>query len=514
MFNKTKSILTIKKLLYFSFFIICFLLFLFDLKSEKNNGSVYLLFSLFAIFIIAIIAILNSKFKKIKYDSYYKFYAVVVLVMGVLFMVIAPPFMGSDERPHFFRAYEISEGHFASHADENGILAAMPRSLNKAYSGYDNQDVYDEDTTISYEKIPSRLAIPLDKDNIIYYCSCNKTNYYGASMYSPFQYLPHLVGIEIGKFLNLGPTWILYLVRLCNLLAFAALTIIGVKLLPKFKLPAILILLSPVVLSGATTVSADGLTNAIIFVFIAYIINLRYNKKEVRAKQKIILALLSFMIAMCKIVYFPIIALIFLLSKSQFKNPKDNWIFKLSLVIFGTLLSLGWLYLASAFMNSQSSTSELQMSYVLSHPIEFIFIIIRTYFSNLDENLMNVFFGNQMYNWSLKVYSLFSLAYVAIIALSLFTEKANLKLSNKAKILTAILGIIILGLTAAALFVQNNAEVRTTIGGIQARYFIPLCFLGLLLLNIKKVKFSDKTIFTLYSLLYFPTVLTIMVRFI
>ncbi len=512
--NKVKNILTIKNLLIFIFFVICFLLFLFDLKSEKHNLTVYLLFSLFAIFTLGFIILLNQKFGKINSDAYHKFYAFAVLIMGITFMIISPPFSGSDERTHFFRAYEITEGHYVSHADENGILAAMPRSLNKAYSGYDNQDIYDEDSTISYEKIPSRLSIPLNKEDIIYYCSCNKTNYYGGSMYSPFQYLPHLIGIEIGKFLNLGPTWILYLARLFHFLAFAVLTTIGLKLLPKFKLPAMLILLSPVVLSGATTISADGITNATIFVFIAYILNLRYSQKKIKAKQKILLALLAFMISMCKVVYFPIIALVFLLQKQQFKNAKDNLLFKLSLIIIGTMLSLGWLSLASAFMNSQSSTSEGQIHFVLTHPFEFIFIIIRTYLFNLNTNLSNLFFGDQMYHWSLDTYSMFSLAYVAIIFLSLFTEKANLKLSKTAKILIIILEVIILGLIASALFVQNNAEASSVIGGIQARYFIPLCFISLLLLNIKKAKFNAKFIFTLFSLLYIPVLLTIIVRFI
>ena len=514
MLNKVKNVLTIKNVGYLLFFVICFLLFIFDLKSEKHGEVTYLLFGLFAIFVICLIILFNYKFKKVDNISYYKFYAFAVLILGLIFVIVTPPFMGSDERTHFFRIYEISEGHFISSTDENGVLAIMPRSLNKAYSGHDDENKYDKDEIISYDEIPSRLSIPLDKGNLLNYCSCNKTNYFGASMYSPFQYLPHLLGIEIGKILDFGPTWILYLARVCNLLIFALLTIIGIKLLPKFKLFAMLVLLSPVVLSGATTVSADGLTNAIIFLFISYIANLIYNKKQVKVKEKTFLFLMTFMIAMCKIVYFPIVTLIFLIPKDLFKNSKDNWLFKILLFVFGMVLSLGWLYIASSFMNSQSNTSELQMKYVLSHPLEYVFIIIRTYLNNFDANLFNIFFGNQMYHGLLKVYSLFSLAFAFIVVLSLFVEKANLKFSNKAKELIIVLVIFILCLIASALFVQHNAEVGNIIGGIQARYFIPLCFLIPLLLNVKKVKFNDKTIFMLFSLLYFPALLTIIVRFI
>ena len=137
-------------MLFILFCHIVFLLFIFDLKSEKL--SVNLLFGLFAVTILLIISFLNYKFKKIDDKSYYKFYAFAVFVIGFILIVITPPFMGSDERTHFFRAYEITEGHFISQADENGIISVMPRSLNKAYSGYDNENIYDEDATISYDE--------------------------------------------------------------------------------------------------------------------------------------------------------------------------------------------------------------------------------------------------------------------------------------------------------------------------------------------------------------------------
>lgn len=512
--EKLKALLTKQNLIYFGFILICFLLFLFDLKGKEHSGIVYLLFVVLSVFVVGIIFLFNYFFKKIEYGFYYKFYFVVVIVIGVVFTLIAPPFMGSDEKTHFLRVYEISEGHLISSVDENGILSIMPRSLNKAYSGNSDENVK-LDGVISYDDIPSRINIPLEKENELNYCTCNLTNYFGASLYSPFQYLPHLVGVEIGKILNLGPTWILYLARICNLLFFALLTTIGIKLLPKFKLPAILILLSPVVLSGATTVSADGVTNAVIFLFIAYIANIIFNKKDVTTKEKIILGILTFMIAMCKIVYIPVVTLVFLLPKESFKNKKTSLIFKILLFIFGIIASLSWLYISSMFLNSQSATSSTQIHYIFTHLVDYIIMIVRTYATYIDMDLMNIFFGNQLYHWQLKVYPIFSIAYVVVIVMACFTEKAKFNFSNQAKTLICLIGIIIIGLISTALFVQNNVGTNGgVIGGIQARYFMPICFLVLLLLNIKKSKFSDKFIFVLFSLLYLPAILTIVLRFV
>ena len=204
MLSRVRNELTRKRIIIFFFFALCFILFLFDLNS--NKVGVNLLFSLFAFIIIGVIILLNYKFKKVDDTSYYKFYALAVFILGFILIVLTPPFMGSDDYTHFLRAYEISEGHFISKVDENGILAVMPRSLNKAYSGYDDENKFDKNMTISYDEIPSRLSIPLDKSNTLNYCTCNRTNYMGATVYSPFQYIPHLVGIEIGKIFTLGPT--------------------------------------------------------------------------------------------------------------------------------------------------------------------------------------------------------------------------------------------------------------------------------------------------------------------
>ena len=86
MLDKVKNVLTIKKICYLFFFVICFLLFIFDLKSEKL--SVNLLFGLFAVTILLIISFLNYKFKKIDDKSYYKFYAFAVFVIGFILISI------------------------------------------------------------------------------------------------------------------------------------------------------------------------------------------------------------------------------------------------------------------------------------------------------------------------------------------------------------------------------------------------------------------------------------------
>ena len=508
-----KKILNKENVLSIIFLLFCFSLFLFDFLKTEHYMSTYIIFGIVSIVVVILIFLFFKKFKTIKKENYHKFYIVLVMVIGILYIFLAPIYMGSDERSHFYRVYEITEGHLITSADKVGRLTVMPRSLNKAYNGYDDENKVFKGT-ITYKDSINKIKIPLDKENKLIYCACNDTNYFGVSLYSPFQYIPQLIGVSIGKLFNLGPWFLIMLARLFNLIFFGIITTIGVKLLPKFKLPMILILLSPVVLSGATTVSADGITNAYIFVFIAYIANIIFNKLLVTTKDKVILSILVFLIAMCKIVYFPIMALLFLIPNNLFKSKKEGNLFKIILFIFGLFCSFVWLYIASMFVDSQSTTSVVQKEFIFSHPISYIMMILKTYATYISEDLLNIFFGNQMYHWSLKVYPLFSILYLLVIIASFFTEKASLKLTKKSKIVVLFIIVIIIGLISTALFVQHNVSNSSVIGGIQARYFIPLCLLSILVIDIKKKRYSDKIVFWLYILLLFPTVLTVLLRFI
>lgn len=505
-----------KYILFGIYLLLVFSLFFSDFDAIRTHHNYTYLFVIFTSFLlILIIFLFVRKFIDLSKDKYYKFYFILVMVMGSIFITIAPAFMGSDEKTHFSRAFEISEGHFVTSSNGDGVLATMPRSINKAYTGYDDENK-SLDGIITYSDSIKRMKIPLNKDNKLNFCSCNQTNYFGASLYSPFQYIPHLIGLELGKILNLGPYWLLMLGRFTNLVCFAILTTIGIKILPKFKLVAMLLLCSPVVLVGATTFSADGITNALVFLYVAYILYLVYTKKLLSLKLKIFLFLLAFFIAMCKIVYFPVILLVFLLPKQSFKNKNDSKKFKIFITLFSVCLSLIWLYFATKFLNNSSAAAEYQEKFVFLHMFKYIIIIFRTYVSLFGDILTNIFFGNQLYHWQLKVYSFFSLAYVFIISCSIFTEKGSFSLTKNQKILIFLIVLMIIGLISTALFVQitspNNKE--GIISGIQARYFIPILLVCVSIINIKKVKFKEKDIFSLFMFMYFPAILTIIVRFI
>ena len=182
------------------------------------------------------------------------------------------------------------------------------------------------------------------------------------------------------------------------------------------------------------------------------------------------------------------------------------------------LVGIVWFKTATSFLGTVSNASSDQISFIITHLIDYVFITIRTYFENFNVYAENLFFGEQLYHSQLKVYSILSIIYLILIFMTLFNEKSKMTISNKIKVLITVLIFIILILIGTALYVQFTSEWAGVgnlfITGIQGRYFIPICFLLIFIVNYKRKFISDKLLMELFLLLQIPTILTIFIQFV
>mgnify|MGYP000046036619 CR=1 FL=1 len=92
--------------------------------------------------------------------------------------------------------------------------------------------------------------------------------YNNTAVYSPISYLPQIFGFFLGKYLGLGAATTYYLSESIMLLVYTILTTWGIALLPRFRLPMTVLLLSPpVIYHFSFAISADSLTQALIITF-------------------------------------------------------------------------------------------------------------------------------------------------------------------------------------------------------------------------------------------------------
>src|SRR6185369_3390333 len=92
--------------------------------------------------------------------------------------------------------------------------------------------------------------------------------------YSPIAYLPQALAIGLGRSLGLSPVALLYCARLAGLAAALTLVSLAIRSAPMAKHVLLLLALSPMGLRQMSLLTADSLTIAYAFLFIAIVLRL------------------------------------------------------------------------------------------------------------------------------------------------------------------------------------------------------------------------------------------------
>lgn len=514
-----KKMLKNKELLiYILISIVVFLVCIFDLKEklslrEVNNTNYYLMFTLVYLLLSLFIVIIRKRINKI-IKNIPLLFVILSFTLGLIYLFFAPLFSGSDENTHFYRIYEISEGNILTDVNNNFIGSNLPESLINIYetSGGSSDQ-------IRYGDILHIYNTPLNKSNRVKYGSTWQRWYSNTALYAPVQYIPQVIGVFIGRILNLPPFIIGNIGRLFNLLFYSIIGYYALRLIPKHKLFYLMILLCPNMLQCATTLGADAFTNIIFLLFISLILNIKYKEIKLNIKYKLLLAILSILLSVCKLVYFPVLLCLLLLNKKHFNSSKDNYIYKTIIILISLFLSLYWLSKTGYIFDITYYNEALQKKFIFSNIFEYIAIFIRTYLKYFFVYIEELFIGSRMYHSTLIIPSVFSYSYVIITILSLFKERIKNILSNKERILIFIISILILGLVSTALYLQCTAQFyqvgNNLIEGIQGRYFIPIIFLIPLIFNFKNIiKLKDETFINIIVFSSYIVFIYIFIRFV
>lgn len=453
------------------FFIINYATLITKLENAPHATFYKIAYVIVAIVLVLISFLIVKKVDK-KENNYAKIFLIFAVIMGGFYLLLSPLFTGSDEPVHYYRIYEIANGNFSTPV-ENGVIigSQMPSSLAEtlaASSCHNDQG--------KYHCIPDMMRVPLNSENTALY-----SNHLAASLYSPISYIPQLVGFSIGKVVNAGPYFIGMLGRAFNLIFYILLGYFAIKIMPRGKLFYLLILLSPNMLQLATTLSADAFTNAVFLLLLAVIMKIRLNNEKVSYKYEILIIILSIIISLCKISYAPLVALVFLIKKDQYKRgAKEKYLFAILTVGLSLLFAMLWMNSAEATLYLSSSIPELQKEFILSHPFGYLIIMFRTIVETFVESTEALFVGSRMYHSQLIIPAVVSFAYVGLVLMASKkkekTPKEKLNISERGVVGLVCIAILVLILTA--LYMQATALWSgigyPTVTGLQGRYFIPI----------------------------------------
>jgi len=397
------------------------------------------------------------------------------IIFGCLFILISPPFHVPDEGSHFFRAYEISDGKIISIKIDNKGGNYLPVSLKK---------------TADSIFLSKRLLESLKKETET---SLNQNDrsfieFAGTFRYSPIPYIPQIIGITIGKILNLAPLFLLYLGRIFNFLFWLVLTYFAIKIIPIGKLFFFIYAFTPMSLYLASSLSADALTNSLSMLSISVMLSYILNNKTLHNRNIALLLILFSLFALCKPTYVIITFLIIFIPR---RNIKMNlFLFYSIMFLIPISLSIAWSYVIRdiAAVSSglpKSETMGQQLNFAMHNPVFFFQAIVNTIKYYFLEWYLWGFYG---------IFGFFSsylplkLAFLHIIVLisALIIENNNKIICFPFRTFLVVIFIVNLTLILSGVYLTWTPLKSTIILGFQGRYLIPILSIFLLAFYLNK----------------------------
>jgi uncharacterized membrane protein len=402
-------------------------------------------------------------------------FAVIAFIFGNALVLIIPPFQVADEPFHFLRAYQITDGVFISRQlDARGVaMGEFPVSLYQVWLPFSHIG-FNPSAKASLQVIRDALRIPLNPNQRM------RITIPSTAYYSPVCYLPQCLGIGLGRALGVGPLAMLYLGREANLLAWILLGYLSLRSAPGIARPLFLLLLMPMSMYLAATVSADVSTNAFAVLFTATV--LKYSvlpePDSIGPRRFLTLLILSLAVCLCKFAYVPLLALLLLIPTRNFGRPARYAAQMFILAAAGASVWFLWISVGSGLdariCLSDDVSARVQFQWLAHHPFRFAPVLLET-FRLKSWVFLQGYVG--LIGW-LDMYlpAAFVIGYLILLVLACLPSEDKPRLPPPRRAAAVVLPAVVCSfLIIALLSYLYWTPVRAAfVDGIGGRYLIPL----------------------------------------
>jgi len=407
-------------------------------------------------------------------NNHIKNIIVVTLTLGIIFSICVKFNHAIDEKKHFMTAFNMANLNFNYQTEPitDESVANIPH-----FTRYTEIDEW------LYNKYEPEITNNVDTNDV----PSTPTNY------NFILYIFPATGIFIAKLLG-GSVMDMYILgRIFNLLSYAILTCIAIKIIPFKKNIFFTVFVMPMMLLFATTYSVDGICIGLVSIFIAYCLKIYKESKTISLKQFIILVALFAIMLLAKSMAYILVAfmaLILPIWNTLKKNKKYLPIIIGVSIIILIIGIFGVLYIKQTkLVEDVRAVGEIsvsgQINHMLQNPIHDVKLAINhTLDTLLNYNWLvalhsNAFFGNTS--------SYLFLALMIFILFVAFTEDDhNFKLKDK--IILIISFLMVFAMTSIALYLAFTQIGADKIQGYQTRYIVPI--LPLVLFTLSSYKFK------------------------
>jgi len=401
-------------------------------------------------------------------------FVVVALFFGTALVLVVPPFQSPDESFHFLRAYQITDGNFVAHEKDPRDLVGgtLPISLDRVAAPFLKMHFHPE-IKASVDEIRLALRLPLEEQNRAFQIFPNTAHY------APTCYVGQCLGIGLGRAFTFGPLAMSYLGREGNLLVWILLGFFALRTSPAIARPLLLLLLMPMSLNFAATLSADPSTNGLASLFTALVCKyFALGAKSIDRTRVILLVAISVPLTVSKLAYAPLLALLLLIPARNF-GGRAEWAAKLGLIVALNLTAFlmwaAWTSNIDTQINPGGGVSAArQLENIEQHPARFAGVFVDTlrrgtwYYIEMFVGVIGWFDG--------YLPASFVIGYLILLILACWSceDEPPLPRPLRAAIVILPLFALIFVIIALLSYLFWTEVGRSLIYGINGRYLIPV----------------------------------------
>jgi uncharacterized membrane protein len=481
--NNFCELLRNKRLITLSVFFLLFGQFIVQYK-EVTWPKLYLIIAMFFFVLLFSFSRLNEG-TKIPKNAF-----ALILIIGTLNALILPIKQNLDENTHFYHALQIADGKIRNQTNELKFLDISPDFLN--ITKLPNRAYGDSSTTNLYSKEFWQLK---------HQPSTYTEELLDVKGFNNPVYIPSALGIAIGRVVSNKVAVSYYLGRLFNVLSYAILSYLAIKISKKYKIQLFIIATLPYAIWISSGFTYDYLYYGLILLILAQLTNFLGNENYLTLKRASLYCLTCLGLVFCKAPTILLIGLPFFLPNRCYKNKSDR--FKLFWII-GAFLALGCLWIMqnslfdlflphSQMMETINNGSDAQdtLGYFLNHPIYTVGVIIR----NIFDMLPTIFYSIQSPLPFTKNIGPLNIINIIVTLFLIFLATLQIKIKMNKLFTVATITIFLVITIGIIIAIAGDPRVFHVgdlhVAGVQGRYhFYILAFLPLLLAPLIQSKAS------------------------
>jgi uncharacterized membrane protein len=418
-------------------------------------------------------------------------FVVLGLVVGGYLVLAVPYFGGIDEPAHFFRTYQISTGQLVPEkiagSDFSGVCA--PKDLVAEVERYKHSYLKHLLSLAGIDALPTPLSTPQR------HCPSKSDAPETFSTFgSPVPYAPQALAILVAREVGAGARGMLPAGRLALLAAYVTIVAFAIRRAPRARWALAATALIPVaVFQSASSLSPDAFTTAVALLVVSSALRALDPPAGVTPRHLIVEAvLLSALLGMCKPAYV-VVAGCYLLPLLGSRERRAKLWGLAPAAASGVVVSLVWneivggLWRTDATLFGARPDPPARRHDLVTAPWHFAADAARTVPSQFWDWLKGLWgVGPSVTNWPGAVIVVAVVLFVLVSLQHDRDEPPPFGWLQRGLLLV----VFVIGMTLvfAAIWIYWTTPGDDEIGGLQARYFVPLLVLLPLMVGTPRVR--------------------------